>query len=190
LNPSEIPSVECAFGHAEELGGVAHVAGADELGGAFEEPFGGVGSFGDEGDRWRESMSTVFASELVDADLEFDGVGSDGEVVDAFAGASLFDGLASVLAVRAESDFVLGREREEESFLDVVLVDVGDAEVGEMEDLSPEEELSSGIHEAVPGAKMAGRDGVRKVEHHRHSSQNQSNFPKTGGEPKNAKGDS
>jgi hypothetical protein len=116
------------------------------LSGAFEEPFGGVGSLGDERGRWRESVGTAFAGILVDADAKSDLVGTNGQVVEVFAGALLFDGLTGVLAVRTQCEFVLGREREEDSFLERILVHVGDAEVRELEELSPEEELSGGVH--------------------------------------------
>ena len=162
LHPDAVPLVERAFGHSEELRGVAHIAVADELGSSFEEAFGGVRAVGHEADRRREAVAAGLALILIDADFEFDAIGPDGQIVDAVAGALLLDGFARSLAVRTESEFVERHEREAEPMGHGVFVDMGDAEVGEVEKSGPEGELCRGIHDRSLGGKN-GRRGVEMI---------------------------
>jgi hypothetical protein len=78
-----VPIRQGAFRHAQKGGCVGHVAGANQLGGAFEKAFRGMRAFGQERNRWSEMLSTD-AFKLEDAHGKLDGVRANGQILDAF----------------------------------------------------------------------------------------------------------
>src|ERR1041385_1333171 len=87
-----VPIRQGSFRHAQKRSGIGHVAGANQLGGAFEKAFGRMRAFGQERNRGSEALATAGALELMHAHVEIDAIVADGQVLDVSTSSGLMNG--------------------------------------------------------------------------------------------------